>query len=64
MASLCNSQGNILPDGTLYLFGETVSTPLLLLDDRNVPGIFFLFVDISIRVPGTFRFRFDLYQLK
>jgi hypothetical protein len=48
---------------TRNLIGATTSTAFRLTDENGQTGLWFIFQDLSIRTEGTFRLRFDLYDL-
>jgi velvet factor protein len=45
------------------LVGEKTIHPRLMADEDGVNRMLFIFTDLSVRVPGTFRLRFDLIDL-
>jgi hypothetical protein len=55
-----------LPSGPLgtALAGTLVSSLHRLKDSSNVDGAFFVFGDLSIKLEGTFRLQFNLYEMR
>lgn len=45
------------------LIGSLSSTAFLLMDTENVPGLFFIMGDLSIRTEGIFRLKFTFFDL-
>jgi hypothetical protein len=64
--SLVGSPEGDLPPGPLgtALAGTLVSSLHRLKDQHNVDSAFFVFGDLSIKLEGIFRLRFDLYELR
>jgi hypothetical protein len=48
---------------TRNLIGTTTSTAFRLTDENGQTGLWFIFQDLSIRTEGTFRLRFDMFDL-
>lgn len=46
------------------LVGEKTISSCLLSEENGVERFLFIFTDLSVRVPGTFRLRFDLMDLR
>ncbi|KAK9694944.1 hypothetical protein K7432_013221 [Basidiobolus ranarum] len=51
------------PVNVRNLIGSTISSAYQLKHINGEPGIFFLFPDLSVRVEGTFRLKFSLWDL-
>lgn len=60
------SEGHSLPSGPLgtALAGTLVSSLHRLKDTDNADGAFFVFGDLSIKIEGTFRLQFNLYEMR
>jgi hypothetical protein len=59
-------QGEGIPPGTLgaALAGTLVSSLHRLKDTDNNDGAFFVFGDLSVKLEGTFRLQFNLYEMR
>lgn len=59
-------QGEGIPSGTLgaALAGTLVSSLHRLKDTDNQDGAFFVFGDLSVKLEGTFRLQFNLYEIR
>ncbi|KAG1279658.1 hypothetical protein G6F66_011799 [Rhizopus arrhizus] len=51
------------PKCTRVLMGSLVSSPSLLKNEKNEPGLYFAFPDLSIRTEGRYTLRFSLMKL-
>lgn len=51
------------PKCTRVLMGSLVSSPSLLKNAKNEPGLYFAFPDLSIRTEGRYTLRFSLMKL-
>ncbi|KAI8871663.1 hypothetical protein GQ42DRAFT_115676, partial [Ramicandelaber brevisporus] len=59
-----NEEVHLLPDRkTRATTGSTVSSLFHIRDHENKEGAFFVFADMSVRVEGTYRLKFMLYEL-
>ncbi|KAI8608061.1 velvet factor-domain-containing protein, partial [Chytriomyces sp. MP71] len=56
------SHANI-PTEKSILAGNIFSSSMVLRDQNGIPGIYFIFSDLSVRIHGTFRLKFYLYNM-
>ncbi|KAJ3243831.1 hypothetical protein HDU78_011733 [Chytriomyces hyalinus] len=56
------SHANI-PAEKSILAGNIFSSSMVLRDQNGIPGIYFIFSDLSVRIHGTFRLKFYLYNM-
>ncbi|KAI9138267.1 velvet factor-domain-containing protein [Paraphysoderma sedebokerense] len=59
-----NSRNISVKDTRKLTIGNLSSSPFRLKDLSNEEGVFFVFNDINIRMEGSYRFRFSLYERK
>ncbi|KAJ3395266.1 hypothetical protein HDU84_000033 [Entophlyctis sp. JEL0112] len=59
---LVKSHVNI-PSDKPILAGNTFSSSMILYDQSGVLGLYFIFNDLSVRIHGTFRLKFYLYNM-
>lgn len=52
------------PDHVRNLIGSVVSNAYHLYDENNIPGIYFVFQDLSIRLEGTYTLKFIFINLE
>jgi hypothetical protein len=52
------------PEYIRNLIGSVVSNACYLYDENNIPGIFFIFQDLSVRLEGTYTLKFLLINLE
>lgn len=52
------------PEYVRNLIGSVVSNASYLYDENNIPGIFFIFQDLSVRLEGTYTLKFLLINLE
>ncbi|KAJ3068551.1 hypothetical protein HDU98_008286 [Podochytrium sp. JEL0797] len=52
-----------IPTEKSILAGNIFSSSMVLRDQHGIPGIYFIFSDLSVRIHGTFRLKFYLYNM-
>ncbi|ORY44714.1 hypothetical protein BCR33DRAFT_737742 [Rhizoclosmatium globosum] len=52
-----------IPTEKSILAGNIFSSSMVLRDQNGIPGIYFIFSDLSVRIHGTFRLKFYLYNM-